>query len=81
MIYNPQGLATAFKLERERRGDSQKDVAKMVGVRQATVNSFENKPETTKLNTVFKILSAYQIGLDAKCGEVKSVSEKDEENW
>jgi len=42
---------------------SQTDVAKKVGIRQDTVSSFELKPESTKIETFFKLLSALQLDI------------------
>jgi len=35
-----------------------------VGIRQDTVSSFELNPESTKLETLFKILAALELSLD-----------------
>ena len=42
---------------------SQTDVAKKVGIRQDTVSSFELKPESTKIETFFKLLSALELDI------------------
>ena len=42
---------------------SQDKVANRVGIRQDTVSSFEIKPESTELETLFKILSALELEL------------------
>jgi HTH-type transcriptional regulator/antitoxin HipB len=51
---------------------SQAAVGKLVGLKQQTISEFEIKPEGTKLNTLFYILSA--VNLDLK------VISKDENN-
>ena len=45
---------------------SQDKVANRVGIRQDTVSSFEIKPESTKLETLFKILAALELSLDIR---------------
>ncbi len=40
---------------------SQTDVAKLAATKQATVSVFENNPESTKLDTLFKILTALEL--------------------
>jgi HTH-type transcriptional regulator/antitoxin HipB len=45
---------------------SQGKVADKVGIRQDTVSSFELNPESTKLDTLFKILAALELSLDIK---------------
>lgn len=42
---------------------SQGKVASKVGIRQDTVSNFELHPDTTKLETFFKILSALELEL------------------
>ena len=43
---------------------SQNSVAELASVRQATVSSFESKPDNAKLETLFKLLSALDLELD-----------------
>ena len=45
---------------------SQGKVAGKVGIRQDTVSSFELNPESTKLETLFKILAALELSLDIR---------------
>ena len=42
---------------------SQTDVAKLAGTTQARISAFENEPERTKLETLFKILSGLELEL------------------
>ena len=45
---------------------SQKLSQGKVGIRQDTVSSFELNPESTKLETLFKILAALELSLDIR---------------
>jgi HTH-type transcriptional regulator / antitoxin HipB len=45
---------------------SQSKVASRVGIKQDTVSSFELNPESTKLETLFKILAALDLSIDIK---------------
>ena len=45
---------------------SQSKVASRVGIKQDTVSSFELNPESTKLETLFKILAALELSVDIK---------------
>lgn len=45
---------------------SQSKVASKVGIRQDTVSSFEQNPDATKLETLFKILSSLNLELDVR---------------
>lgn len=42
---------------------SQETVADLASMRQATVSSFESKPSSAKLETLFKLLSALDLEL------------------
>lgn len=72
MIYvrSPKELALAVMSQRKKLKLSQLEVGKLVGLKQATLSAFENKPEGTQLETLFRILSA--LNLDIK------ISEKDD---
>lgn len=45
---------------------SQSKVASKVGIRQDTVSSFEQNPDSTKLETLFKLLSSLNLELEVK---------------
>ena len=45
------------------RRSSQTDVAKLAGTTQARISAFENEPERTKLETLFKILAGLELEL------------------
>lgn len=64
MIYSPKQLANRLKLIRTRRNLTQTQLAKRVGLKQSTLSSFENHPETTQLQTLFKIIQALEVELD-----------------
>ena len=43
---------------------SQTDIAKKVGVRQDTVSNFELRPDSIKMETFFKLLSALELDFE-----------------
>jgi HTH-type transcriptional regulator/antitoxin HipB len=59
-------LSTYLKDIRVTQKLSQGKVARKVGLRQDTVSSFERRPDSTKLETFFKLLSALNLELDIK---------------
>lgn len=59
-----QQLSAVLKEYRKSRKISQTDIAKKVGIRQDTVSNFENNPDSTKLDTLFKLLSAMELELE-----------------
>lgn len=44
-IYSPTQLANAMKLVRQQNGWTQSELAKKIGIKQATISNFENNPE------------------------------------
>ena len=60
-ITSPEALSTAIKNARHRQDLSQQSTAAKVGVKQATVSSFENHPEKSRIETLFKLLSALDL--------------------
>ena len=59
-------LSACLKDARRLQKLSQGKVADKVGLRQDTVSNFEINPESTKLDTLFKILAALELSLDIK---------------
>jgi len=60
-ITRPQQLSTFIKEHRKKNGITQAEIATLVGIRVATISDFENKPESCKLETFFKILAALNL--------------------
>ncbi|GIU43843.1 transcriptional regulator [Shewanella sairae] len=65
-VTNSKQLSAYLKDARLNMKLSQSKVASKVGIRQDTVSSFEQNPDSTKLETLFKILSALNLELDIK---------------
>lgn len=55
-------LAEAIRDRRTSRKLSQEQVGQLVGIKQTTVSALENRPEKSKVETLFKVLSA--LGLE-----------------
>ncbi|WP_043989008.1 helix-turn-helix domain-containing protein [Pectobacterium parmentieri] len=62
-VTNSKQLSSYLKDVRVTQKLSQGKVASKVGIRQDTVSSFELHPDSTKLETFFKILSALNLEL------------------
>jgi len=75
-VTSPALLAAAVRDQRKISKLTQTETAKQVGVKQTTVSDFENRPESTKLETLFKILAA----LDLELHVVKRGSTLDQNN-
>jgi len=62
-VTSSEALATVIKNARSRQSLSQRATAEKVGVKQATVSSFENHPDKSRIETLFKLLSALDLEL------------------
>jgi HTH-type transcriptional regulator/antitoxin HipB len=70
-IRSPRELALAIASRRKKLGLSQKEVGDLVGLLQKTLSAFETRPESTKLETLFHILSAVQLEIQLVSKEEK----------
>ncbi len=62
-VTTPAALANAIRNQRKLAQKTQRETAELVGIKQTTVSDFELKPESTKLETLFKILAALDLEL------------------
>lgn len=62
-ITSPEMLAQSLKNVRRDRHLTQQTTAELVGIKQATVSSIENHPERSRIETLFKLLSALDLEL------------------
>lgn len=65
-VTSAKQLSACLKDVRRSQKLSQGKVADRVGIRQDTVSCFEINPESTKLETLFKILASLELCLDIK---------------
>ncbi|WP_409193167.1 type II toxin-antitoxin system antitoxin HipB [Enterobacter sp. CP102] len=61
MIYSPVQLANTMRLVRQKNNWTQSDLAKRIGIKQATISNFENNPDNTTLTTFFRILQSLEM--------------------
>ena len=61
IIHNPKELAAIVRSHRKSQKISQSRVCDLVGLKQTTISAFENRPEATKLDTLFRILAAANL--------------------
>lgn len=82
MIYSPKQLADMMLLIRQKNGWTQSELAKKVGIKQATISNFENSPDKTTLSTFFKLIQAMELTLSIQeKAQVSSQDSQDDENW
>ena len=79
MIYSPKQLANLILLTRQKNNWTQVELAKKVGIKQATISNFENNPDNTKLSTFFKLLQAMNLTL--KIEDKNTEKHSNDEDW
>ncbi|OGT47280.1 MAG: transcriptional regulator [Gammaproteobacteria bacterium RIFCSPHIGHO2_12_FULL_41_15] len=80
LIHTPKELALYFHQQRKRQSLSQHKISDLVGLKQTTVSSFENHPESTKLDTLFRLLAAANLEFEIlPRDDIKTQSEWQEE--
>ena len=78
-------LAAYLQDIRQSQGLSQAKVGEKIGVRQGTVSNFEQNPASTKLETLFKLLSALELEVEIKprtvTADAKNEASSDAKQW
>ncbi|WGE74518.1 helix-turn-helix domain-containing protein [Actinobacillus equuli] len=62
LINDPNSLAVYLRDIRKQQKQSQKMIAQRVGLRQATISTFETRPDKVTIETLFKIV--HSLGLE-----------------
>lgn len=80
-VTSPKMLAQAVRNARKQRKLTQREAAESMCMKQSTVSEFENHPEGTRLDTLFKLLAALDLKLQvvSRRGENKSSDGWDQE--
>ncbi|MCD9465732.1 helix-turn-helix domain-containing protein [Photobacterium iliopiscarium] len=80
-ITSAKMLANAVRDQRKAQNITQSDTAKLVGIKQTTVSAFENKPEGTKLDTLFKLLAALDLELHIQPRNSTAETQSNNQQW
>lgn len=79
---SPKELALLVMNQRKKLKLSQAQAGNLVGLKQQTISAFENKPESTKLDTLFHILSAVNLDITVLPKDQKMPTENQwKEEW
>lgn len=62
-ITSPDMLAHSLKSARRQLPLTQQQTAAQVGIKQATISAFENHPEKSRIETLFKLLAVLELEL------------------
>ncbi|STX27536.1 DNA-binding transcriptional regulator [Legionella beliardensis] len=75
IIRSAKDLAVYLNDKRKQLKMSQSEVADLVGLKQDTISKFENSPDNSRVDTLFRILSALNLNISL----VEKGQETDEE--
>ena len=80
-ITSAQGLAQALQNQRKSKQLSQQQVAELAGVKQSTISAFENAPDGSKLETLFKLLAAMNLELEVRARNAPTIKQEWDQEW
>ena len=63
IISSAKDLALYLNDQRKQLKMSQSEVADLVGLKQDTISKFENRPDNSRVDTLFRILSALNLNM------------------
>jgi len=82
LIRSPKELALLIVNQRKKLKLSQTEVGNLVGLKQKTISALENKPESTQLDTLFRVLSALNLDIQLLSkDEIPTIKTKWKEEW
>jgi len=74
---SPQNLGLILRAARKRKGLSQTEAGKSVGIDQPTLSKIERGESNARLDTLFRLLAALDMELIIKPRETSSTTEGD----
>jgi HTH-type transcriptional regulator/antitoxin HipB len=77
-VTSPNQLAQAIRNTRKQKKLTQRQVADNISIKQSTISEFENHPDGTRLDTLFKLLAVLDLELQVVSRNDKS---KKTEGW
>jgi len=82
LINSPKELALLIINQRKKLKLSQVEVGNLVGLKQKTISALENKPESTKLDTFFRVLSALNLDIQILSkDEISTIKSQWKHEW
>lgn len=81
LVHTPKDLAAFIESQRKTLNLSQTQVAELVGLKQKTISAFENKPESTRLDTLFRILAAINLNIGVTSRDKKISKKQWKQEW
>ena len=64
IISSAKDLALYLNDQRKQLKMSQSEVADLIGLKQDTISKFENSPDNSRIDTLFRILSALNLNMN-----------------
>lgn len=80
-VNSAKELSVYIQNQRILKNFSQGTVSDLASMRQATVSAFESKPDSAKLETLFKLLSALDLELEVRPKGISSNKSAEHLDW
>lgn len=81
LIKTPKELGIFLRSHRKSSRLSQSDAGSKVGLKQSTISEFENNPATSKIETLFRILSSTQLEMHLIPRDDGSKQSNEKDEW
>lgn len=79
-VISPQSLGEALRATRKKKGMSQREVGKSVGIDQPSMSKIERGESSARVDTLFRLLAALEMELVIQPRQ-KSLNQKKGDLW
>ena len=76
LVQSPQVLAKLIKDQRKKLKLSQAEVGDLVGLKQKTISAIENNPDSVKISTLYRVLSALKLDIRISAKQAPNTATK-----
>ena len=79
-VISPQSLGEALRAARKKKGMSQQEIGKSVGIDQPSISTIERGESSVRVDTLFRLLAALDMELVIQPRQ-KSLNQKEGDRW
>lgn len=79
-VISPQSLGEALRAARKKKGMSQKEIGKSVGIDQPSISTIERGESSVRVDTLFRLLAALDMELVIQPRQ-KSLNQREGDRW
>jgi len=79
-VISPQSLGEALRAARKKKGMSQREIGKSVGIDQPSISTIERGESSVRVDTLFRLLAALDMELVIQPRQ-KSLNQREGDRW